>query len=495
MKPDVARLQRRVQELEAENAQLRLENAQLQQQIEHLRRENQSLHQVVHQLGERIRVLEHRLHRNSSNSSRPPSTDPPGTPPAAPKPPPSGRKPGGQPGHPPANRKPFPPEQVDQGVELYPQTCHECHQRILASTHSEMWLWLIQQVVEIPAVAAQVTEYQCHGSICRKCGALNVAQAPPEIRGLLAGPRLQAVASVLSGRFRLSRREVEEALVALFGPKAHLALGTISNLETQTSAALASVYQEAHQAVQAAPRANFDETGWREQRKRAWLWVMVTSLLTVFHIDRRRGRPAFEALAGEFKGVLSSDRWRAYMHWVKRFHQFCWSHLKRDFQSWADLGGSEGKIGTACLNGERQVMHLWHRFKKEEISRATLQGYLSGVRRKLRKLLRRGKRWKLMARPCGELLEYWPCLWVFARIPGVEPTNNVGEQEIRPAVLWRKGSFGSHSPQGSRFVERMLTVTRSLRKQGRAVLDFLVEAIVAFRQGRRGPSLLPDPGG
>jgi transposase len=84
---------------------------------------------------------------------------------------------------------------------------------------------------------------------------------------------------------------------------------------------------------------------------------------------------------------------------------------------------------------------------------------------------------------------------LFARVKGIEPTNNAGEQEIRPAVLWRKGSFGSHSPEGSRFVERMLTVARSLRKQGRSVLEFLVEAITAYRRGRQGPSLLPDPSG
>jgi transposase len=92
-------------------------------------------------------------------------------------------------------------------------------------------------------------------------------------------------------------------------------------------------------------------------------------------------------------------------------------------------------------------------------------------------------------------LEFWPCLWVFARRGGVEPTNNIGEQEIRPAVLRRKGSFGLHSPEGSRFVERMLTVARTLRKQGRAVLEVLVEAIAAYRGGRRGPSLLPEPSG
>jgi transposase len=282
----------------------------------------------------------------------------------------------------------------------------------------------------------------------------------------------------------------------MFGPKAELALGTISDLEGETSAALAPVYEEAHQAAQAAPRANFDETGWREgPKKKAWLWVMVTALLTVFRIDRRRNANAFKALAGRFKGILSSDRWPTYMKWLKRLHQLCWAHLKRDFKSWKDLGGAEGKLGTAALECERELMALWHRFKRGEISRRTLREYVRPAQKRLRKILRRGTRCALIAGTSRELLEFWSCLWVFTRVPGVEPTNNAGEQEIRPAVLWRKGSFGSHSPEGSRFVERMLTVARSLRKQGRAVLEFLVHAITAFRTGRDAPSLLPDPGG
>jgi transposase len=358
-----------------------------------------------------------------------------------------------------------------------------------------MWLWLTHQVVDVPPVAAEVTEYQCYGGACEHCGAMNVADVPAGVAGCVAGTRLQAIASVLSGRFRLSRREVEEALVELFGPKAELALGTISNLEGETSAALAPVFEEAHQAAQAAPQANFDETGWREGRKKAWLWVMVTTLLTVFRIDRHRNSDAFKALAGSFKGVLSSDRWRTYMKWLKRLHQLCWAHLKRDFKSWKDLEGEEGKLGAAALECEREGMALWHRFKRGEISRRTLREYLRPVQKRLRKILRRGTRHPLIAGTCEELLEYWTCLWVFTRIPGIEPTNNAGEQEIRPAVLWRKGSFGSHSPEGSRFVERMLTVARSLRKQGRAVLEFIVEAITAFRTDRQAPSLLPDPGG
>lgn len=358
-----------------------------------------------------------------------------------------------------------------------------------------MWLWLTHQVVDVPPVAAQVTEYQCYGGTCGECGAWNLADMPTEGEGLSVGSRLQAIASVLSGRFRLSRREVEDALVELFGPKAELSLGTISNLEAETSAALGPVWEEAHQEAQSARRANFDETGWREGRRKAWLWVMVTALLTVFRIDRYRNTNAFKSLAASFKGILSSDRWRTYMKWGQRFHQLCWAHLKRDFTSWKDLGGKEGKLGEAALKAEREVMNLWHRFKGGEISRRTLREYLGPVQRRLRKILRRGRRYASIAGTCEELQKYWTCLWVFTRVPGVEPTNNAGEQEIRPAVLWRKGSFGSHSPDGSRFVERMLTVVRSLRKQGRAVLEFLVEAIAAHRTDRRLPSLLPDPGG
>lgn len=488
MEADAARLERRVQQLEAENADLKREN-------QRLRTENGALKEVVQRLDARIRALEHRVHRNSSNSSRPPSSDPPNAPPPAMPDSPSGRKAGGQPGHPPANRKPFPPDEVNHFVPVYPENCHGCHRKIHASSLKNMLVWLQHQVVDLPPVSAEVTEYDCYAGACGHCGAWNVAEVPADVRGLVAGPRLQAVASLLSGRFRLSRREVEDALVEMFGPKADLCLGTIGNLEGETTQALVPVYEEAHQAAQAAPQANFDETGWREGRKKAWLWVMVTALLTVFRIDRNRNTDAFKALAGNFKGILSTDRWRTYMSWIKRLHQLCWAHLKRDFQSWKDLGRKEGRIGAACLKCEAEVFVLWHRFKGNQISRRTLQEYLKPVQKRLRKLLRQGRRYALIAGTCEELLEFWPCLWVFARREGIEPTNNIGEQEIRPAVLWRKGSFGSHSPEGSRFVERMLTVARSLRKQGRAVMEFLVEAITAYRRGQRAPSLLPHPGG
>jgi transposase len=109
------------------------------------------------------------------------------------------------------------------------------------------------------------------------------------------------------------------------------------------------------------------------------------------------------------------------------------------------------------------------------------------------RLLRRGQTSpeRKAAGLCRELTKWWAALWTFARVEGVEPTNNVSERTLRPPVLWRKGSFGSDSEAGSRFAERLLTVAATCRQQGRPLLDFLVAAGEAALQGTAAPSLLP----
>lgn len=443
---------------------------------------------IIERQEARIQELERRLRLNSSNSSKPPSSDPPGAPPPAAPKTPSGRKPGGQPGHPPANRQPFPESEVDQFVPLVPDRCEQCQRRFSDDARVHAAVWATQQTVEIPPVCAQVTEFQQKGLHCASCDAWTVAEWPADLSWV--GPRLQAIAACLSGRFRLSRREVGEALIDLFGPKADLSLGTMANLEQATSEALAAVHEQAHRVAQRARMANIDETGWYQRSKLAWLWAMSTSGVIVFRIDPHRGHDALAALIGKFSGVLASDRGRAYLRWPAKVHQLCWAHLKRDFRKWEECKRQEGRIGSRALQCERQIFELWHRFKAGAIGRTTLRRSLRPIQRRLRNILRRARKLKTLRRPAGELLKHFDALWVFARIPGVEPTNNAAERVIRPAVLWRKGSFGCWSPQGARFVERMLTVVQTLRRHGRSVLEFLTQAIIAFRRGNPAPSLL-----
>jgi transposase len=238
---------------------------------------------------------------------------------------------------------------------------------------------------------------------------------------------------------------------------------------------------------------NIDETGWRQTKQRAWLWAAVAAGLTVFRIDRSRGGAAVEALLGpNFLGVVGSDRWSAYRRFPAERRALCHAHLKRDFQALVDRGGEAGPIGRWGLAEIQRLFTHWHCFRVGEFDRWELQRRLVPIQARWGRLLRRGHANpdRKAAALCHELSKWWPALWTFARVDGVEPTNNGAERALRPAVLWRKGSFGSDSEAGSRFAERLLTVGASCRRQGRPLLAFLVAAVEAALRGSPAPSLL-----
>jgi transposase len=456
--------------LQLENAALRAQNALLQQ---------------------RIRELEGRLGQNSSNSSRPPSSDPPRVPPKR-EAMPSGRQRGGQPGHRGAYRALLPVEQVDQIVAVVPERCRHCGQPFRETTPRARARVRRHQVVELLPLAVRVTEYQMAVQRCPTCGKRTRAALPPSVPRRPFGPRLTAVVVLLPGRYRLSRREVRQAMQDLWGVR--LSLGAVVRQERAQSAALAPVVAEARAAVQQAAVVNADETGWRQEKKRAWLWTAVTAELTVFVLGHSRGGAVIEALLGAtFAGVVGSDRWSAYSRFPAERRALCWAHLKRAFQSLVDRGGEAEPIGRWGLAEIERLFALWHRFKAGEFDRQELRRRLIPLQARQGRLLRRGQENpdRKAAGLCRQLQKWWAALWTFARVEGVEPTNNVAERALRPAVLWRKGSFGSDSEAGSRFVERLLTVVASCGQQGRSPLDFLVAVGEAVLQGTAAPSLLP----
>src|SRR5262249_11150663 len=142
-----------------------------------------------------------------------------------------------------------------------------------------------------------------------------------------------------------------------------------------------------------------------------------------------------------------------------------------------------------------RLFALWHRFRAGECDRPELQRRLIPLQARLGRLLRRGQEHPDgKAAGLGRQPRPWgPAVGTFARGGGAGRTNNVAERALRPAVLWRKGSFGSAGAVGSRFAERLLTVVASCRQQGRALLDFLVAAGEAVLRGHAAPSLLPAP--
>lgn len=298
-------------------------------------------------------------------------------------------------------------------------------------------------------------------------------------------------------RFRQSKRLAQELVSTLLG--VDVSLGAISKMERQTSEALAEPVEEAREFVRQQAVANADETGWFEgksdgRKERAWLWVVTTSLVTVFQIAKSRGeKVAREMLGDGFQGVLGADRWSAYNFVDALKRQLCWSHLIRDFQGFVDRGGKGARIGEKLLRQTDLMFAWWHRARDGTVSRDTFQCKMEPVKEEIRRLLRDAQaRAEPKTRGMAKaIMKLKFALFTFVRESGVEPTNNVAERRIRPAVIARKLSFGTESPEGSRFVERMLTVTSTLRQQERAVLAYVVEAHRARLERRAPPSLLP----
>lgn len=438
-----------------------------------------------------VRELEARLGQNSSNSSIPPSANPPQAPPPVQKKP-TGRKPGGQPGHTPHLRERLPAERLTEPtVHYWPERCEACDDKLLgeASPDDPEPRW--HQVVELPETPVQVTEHLAHGRTCH-CGHVTWAKIPDDVRQHVCGPRLSATLSFLSGVLHTSKRGIEEFAETVL--RVPIALGTVSNLEQEMSAALASAHAEAQKAVQQAAAKNVDETGWKQAGAKRWLWGAATALVACFVIAPTRGAAGLAALLGKrIKGVVSSDRWSVYGQLRLGLRQLCWAHLKRDFQKLVDRGGAACEYGELGLAVVGVLFEEWHLFRGGG-SRAAMQRELEPIRAIMRSWLEEGARCRdaKAAALCGNLLELEPALWTFLYKPGVEPTNNHIERLLRPGVLWRKNAFGCHSEKGCRFVERILTVVQTLRLQRRPILSFLYESLCAHRQHGTAPKLVPE---
>jgi transposase len=239
---------------------------------------------------------------------------------------------------------------------------------------------------------------------------------------------------------------------------------------------------------------NIDETSWRENRLKAWLWATVTGLCTVFSIAKSRSGEIAAALLGSKEDqVVGSDRFSAY-EWIKAScRQVCWAHLRRDFQAMIDRGGEGETIGKRLLSLSNRLFRHWHRVRDGTLPWTAFQTRMRSLRREVKQALLEGSKCPCAkaAATCFELLKVEEGLWSFARVQGVAPTNNAVERALRHAVIWRRISGGTDSMHGSRFVERMLTVVATYRQEGRNVLDYLTSCFEAYRRGQALPSLLP----
>jgi transposase len=438
----------------------------------------------VAKLEARVKELEARHNKTPQNSSLPPSSQHPHAKPAPPRQP-SGKKRGGQPGHPKHKRALIPVEECREVVTVKPSACRRCGDRLAGSDAGP----LRHQVWDVPEIRPLVMEYQLHRLLCPTCGITTCAELPRGVPNCQAGPQLVALVALLMGCFRQSKRRValflEQVLQQPCSP------GWVVKLQNQATVALHSPYQEAADQLPIQDVLAIDESPTKEGPAKAWLWTCVAATFTVFALRTTRAATVLnELLTEQFDGAVMCDR--AKMYWQQGRLQWCWAHLKRDFQALVDHPDHQAKrLGRDLMRPTRRLFRQWARYRDGTLTRTRLKRLMHPIRQEVEALLLRGA---FSGNPrlqgmCDELHNHREWLWTFLDVEGVEPTNNASERALRHAVIWRKLSFGTQSARGSRFVETILTVVETCRQRSRNVCDFVAEAVQAHYAGRPAPSL------
>ena len=447
--------------------------------------------------------LQEQVNCNSQNSSIPPSTEfiKPEKKERRKR---KRRKRGGQKGHLGYSRELYPESECTNIEDHKPEKCKCCGENLSGIDHNPYR----HQVVEIPPIQLEIAEHRLHQLECDHCGTKTRAKLPKTISESGYGSTVVAFVSLMSGVYRHSHRMIKSAMSDFFGIK--ISLGTVNRLRNEASVALSGAVESAKSYIQSAEKVGADETGFSQgnadgknpQEKKAWLWVAVTPLITYFQVTLSRCTSAAIDLLGEnFAGILNSDRYGSY-NWVNlKRRQLCWAHLKREFQKISERSGVSRQVGRNLMAQEKKLFRLWRKVRDGTLNRKEFQLLVLPIRNRVQEILietakfeigsKEKTPWAKTVRTCRQLLKMEEALWLFVEVENLEPTNNSAERAIRPAVLWKRTSFGSQTEAGSIFVARILTVVTSLRAQDRNVLEFMIEAIKASRKGNPAPSLIP----
>lgn len=439
----------------------------------------------IERLKRRVAELEGR--KTPQNSSLPPSTQHPhAKPPGKAK---SKKKQGGQPGHQKHERQLIPTQQCQEVQQLKPAKCRRCGTKLSGSDPQPRR----HQVWELPEIKPHVTEYQLHCLTCSCCRDTTRASLPPGVPVGQSGPRLIAFAGLLMAYFRQSKRRTALFMQTLLNQPCSAALAV--KMQRQVTAAVQPACDQLAAQLPDQTRLSIDESPTKEQKSKAWLWTFVAHTFTVFAVRTSRAATILDdLLTSRFRGIVNCDR--AKMYWQCGRLQWCWAHLKRDFQALIDHPHPVVKrLGNDLMRPTKRLFAAWARCRDGTINRRTFQRQMQPIRQEIEALLLRGaySGHTRLHGMCNELYDHRAWLWAFADHDGVEPTNNASERSLRHGVIWRKLSFGTQSAAGSRFVANMLTVIETCRQQNRPVFDYLATTVEAHFASAPCPSLIPNP--
>jgi transposase len=440
---------------------------------------------------ERLKAEIAKLKKNSTTSSKPPSSDiikPP-------RPPKSGgkrgkRRAGGQLGHARHTRPAFPPEQVDKAWEYEWET--------VPAGWKPLKQFRVVQQVELVEKPYQVTEHRARLYQNLRTGQVLATPLPAEVRraGLL-GPRLTALMAYQKGACHMSVETIRRFLADVFRlPISH---GQVVKTVRKATLAFGPCYEQLQGALPEQEYMGIDETGHPERGRGLWSWcfhVPGQNRFTWFHIDDSRGSKVLKRYLGEaFGGIIGCDYFSAYRKFLRETNvwlQLCWAHLIRDVKYLTTLPDRVTRsYGQRLLGKIKRLFRVWHR--RGQTPEARWQRAIAKARGEVLAVVRRVPTRTEAQNMAKRFRDHGDAYFTFLDTPGIEPTNNGPERQIRFLAIDRKITQGTRGEAGRRWCERIWTVLATCAQQGRSAFEFIYQSIIAYFTDQPFPSLLPLP--
>jgi len=442
-----------------------------------------------------------RLSKNSSNSSKPPSSDI-----IRPKPkhlPKGERKIGAQPGHPRHERPLFSEADIDKFHDYRLTACPECNNPDVVFLDRPPRV--IQQM-ELEKIMVLKEEHRSYPVLCERCGKIHYHPFPEHVvkEGLFK-ERLTALVAYMKAVDHASYSTIRKFIRDVLGEK--VSRGYLRKIIEKASHSLDASYEELLNRLPLETNLNVDETGHKENKEKFYTWVFRADLYVLFKIDKSRGsKVLIDVLGEEFNGALGCDYFSAYHKYMKDFNitvQFCIAHLIRDIKYLTGLRDAETKAyGKKLLAAVKDMFKVIH--NRENLDTETFNRAMENARKKIMdaaldnvpsqldendKELKRGP-----FNMANRFRKNGKAYFVFITTPGCEPTNNLAEQAVRFVVIDRLITQGTRSKKGRESSERLWTVVGTCALQGRSAFEFIFTAVHAYFRGAPAPSLLPASG-
>ena len=437
----------------------------------------------IKMLEKRIKALEDKFNQNSTNSSKPPSTDWPVKKINLRKK--TGRSPGGQKGHRGHNLKMTgSPDSIIVHEVSACTGCGRSLEDIPADGYSK------RQVFDLPPIEIKVEEHRSEEKSCPHCGQLNRASFPEGIdQPTQYGPAIKAYAVYLNQYQLLPYGRIRELFLDLFGTG--LSTGTIINANRACSVALRPVEDMIKDKITASGVVHFDETGLYTEKKRWWLHVAATDNLTYYECHPKRGKAATDDIdiLPNFSGVAIHDGWDTYFKY-ECGHGLCNAHHLRELkaieecckQKWApDMASLLVEI-KECVDKRRIVAD---RLEEDEIDgfkdrydKIIARGLAKNppVKKRdgpnMRGRIKQSKATNLLLR----LKKYRKETLLFMYDFDVPFENNLAERDIRMAKVQQKISGTFRSAEGARTFCRIRGYISTVRKNSLSVIDAIGSA-------------------